>query len=262
MISLYIWIATQIIIESFPVSSSTHLKIIESLLQKKYDSSFLLRLPRYFDDFLHICSLGVMSIFFFKRWSILLMYPWQCLPITLTILMHTFISSSITVGLYFLFNIYNVAHYFPTPLGIIITMICLLSSYYCPQSDFESLTIVKSIILGCVQGFALLPGISRLGSTYVAARWLRLSPQHALETSCIIQAPLIGAAVVRACIYLWKSPFIIQFLNVSTVLVMLFASIIAYEGFVLVWYFMKYNLLWIFSLYLIVPLSLVIYWNI
>src|SRR5579859_2830506 len=216
MVSLYIWIATQIITESFPISSSSHLKLLASIIKKYGNAYFLSVMPRYFDDLLHGPSLLVIALFFFKRWSFLLLHFLRCIYIIRGIILRTFISASITVVFYFLFDYWIDVTRFPVSLGLAISSALLFSSRYCSTKDFKPITLTMSVVLGFVQGLSLLPGISRLGATYVAARWLKLSPRHALETSFVIQAPLIGAAFVRAVYFIIFDPYITEFLNVQT----------------------------------------------
>ena len=55
---------------------------------------------------------------------------------------------------------------------------------------------VQAVIIGCVQGFAVLPGISRSGSTIGVARILGLPPGLAAEFSLLVSVPAIGGAAL------------------------------------------------------------------
>lgn len=58
---------------------------------------------------------------------------------------------------------------------------------------------LQSIIIGCVQGFAALPGISRSGSTIGVSRILGLPPGLAAEFSLLVSVPAIaGAALLES----------------------------------------------------------------
>lgn len=243
--------ATQIIIECLPISSSSHVRLVELLLAKfNYP---LLDFPKHAADLLNIATLGVIAIFFFKRWSILLLHMYRNIYLVFEIGARTCISAFITTIIYFIFQIIDVS-FFPMSIGLCITALILFSSYYCPTNNYQKPTITTSIILGIVQGIALLPGISRLASTVVVGRWLRLSPRHALETSFAIETPLMIAAFVRACIYLFKSSAQDLFFNPATISVMLFCSVIAYGCLWITWYCVHYNYLWVFAYYLVVPI--------
>jgi undecaprenyl-diphosphatase len=255
MILFFVWIAIQIITESFPISSSTHLALFEQLFASQENKLFLHSLHSlYIDDFLHLATLLVYIVFFWSRWTPLIFNIKKLFRLSWRIVARTALASGITVIFYLFFSMYPSMVVLPTFYGLCITAILLLSSRWSPGYPYEPYTMSKALVLGVVQGFALLPGISRLGSTYVAARWLRLSPRASLEISCAIQVPLIVAAVLRSVLCLYKSGEIFQLLNVPTGLVMLVATIIAYYGLCLVNYMMKNNRVWLFSLYMIVPM--------
>ena len=57
-----------------------------------------------------------------------------------------------------------------------------------------SLSWKEALIVGCGQALALIPGISRSGSTMVAALGVRLSYEDAARFSFLLGTPLIGAA--------------------------------------------------------------------
>lgn len=55
-----------------------------------------------------------------------------------------------------------------------------------------------ALLIGCAQAFALLPGISRSGSTVVAALWLGVEAREAAAFSFLMAVPAIaGAAVLQ-----------------------------------------------------------------
>lgn len=53
-----------------------------------------------------------------------------------------------------------------------------------------------AILIGLAQAFALIPGISRSGSTVVAALWLGIAPAEAAAFSFLMALPAIGGAAV------------------------------------------------------------------
>lgn len=60
----------------------------------------------------------------------------------------------------------------------------------------EEPTWAAAFLIGCVQAVAILPGISRSGSTIVAAIWLGVAPAAAAEFSFLLGIPAIGGAIV------------------------------------------------------------------
>ena len=254
MQELSLWIATQIITESFPISSSSHIKIVESILATFDRDAFLQKLPPHFDDLLHVPTLVILAIFFFHRWYPLLRHPLVHKHLLLHSVRNAAVASAITTLFYALFHHFEIISLFPLSIGLLVTASLLLSVRWC-STTYTPYSLPKACILGVVQGLALLPGISRLASTYVIARWLQLSPQHALETSFAIQAPLIIAAMARGILCAVNSVHLHQVLNATTGLVMIISSIVAYQGLMMVSALARSHRLWLFSYYMIIPLT-------
>jgi undecaprenyl-diphosphatase len=60
--------------------------------------------------------------------------------------------------------------------------------------------ILSSIIIGLAQMVAILPGISRSGSTMSAALFLKISPVQAARFSFLLSIPVIaGATLLATC---------------------------------------------------------------
>jgi len=247
MMWVYVWIATQIITESLPVSSSSHMRLLSSYIQRAGGSSFLNALPRYFDDFLHLPTLLMLIVFFWYRWApVVGQLDQTFLPFILRVLL----ASGITVLFYGLFSYTGWREAFPLVAGLLVTSLLLFSLYLLPKGAPEApLSWGSAAIVGVVQGISLLPGISRLGATFVVSRWLGISSPHALEFSCAIQVPLIIAAVIRSVGHLLTSPLCAQLLNPATCLVMLFSGIVSYYGFWVTWTWALTDRFWWFGFY-------------
>lgn len=71
----------------------------------------------------------------------------------------------------------------------------LVSRLARPRGDGE-VTPLRGLLVGCVQAFALLPGISRSGSTIAAARLAGVAPAKAAEYSFLMALPLLAGAVL------------------------------------------------------------------
>lgn len=83
---------------------------------------------------------------------------------------------------------------------LLVTSLLLYISEKVPEKDFnESNTSYgKGIIIGIVQGFATLPGISRSGSTITAGLFCGLERSFAVKYSFILSIPaILGAAVLE-----------------------------------------------------------------
>ncbi|OGI07809.1 MAG: hypothetical protein A2Y40_07165 [Candidatus Margulisbacteria bacterium GWF2_35_9] len=62
------------------------------------------------------------------------------------------------------------------------------------KSDDKGITWFRSIIIGIFQGIAVIPGVSRSGSTITAALFSGISPRKAAEFSFILSIPAILCA--------------------------------------------------------------------
>jgi undecaprenyl-diphosphatase len=258
----YATIMTQIITESLPISSSGHVALLcmifgvtpyDFVSVQSENASWLTQqlMARSVDHFLHGPTLIIVAIFFYRRWMTLLTGWRKTLPIIYRLICYVGIADFIT-GLCFIGLRLAPLHSFPLGLGFAITALALASLSYVKKSG-ESLTIYKMIILGLVQGCALLPGISRFASTYAAARWLSLSPRHALEASWMIQVPLMGISFLYSLIIFWQKGIPDQVLNMGTAFVMMGASIGGWYALRFAAYVSTRKKMWWFACYMVVP---------
>ena len=64
------------------------------------------------------------------------------------------------------------------------------------ERKLESMGWLDAVLIGCAQVVALIPGVSRSGSTITAARGLKFDRQSAAIFSFLMSMPIIAAAVV------------------------------------------------------------------
>lgn len=255
---VFVWIATQIVTESFPISSSSHVRLLEMYLQRIGSASWLSSIPKYFVDFLHLPTLCILLLFFGKRWFDPLLHIDQGWSEIAPFAFRVGLACGVTVAFYMLWTCTGWKDLFAMKWGLMVTAALLLSLLFVPQmlhdqknENLPCPTISTALCLGAVQGIALLPGISRMAATFVVGRWRGLSHEHALEFSCVIQIPLIGAAIIRSLVELMRSPLGTQLLNGSLALAMLFSGIIAYYCFYLTWILAITGRLWWFGWYIL-----------
>jgi undecaprenyl-diphosphatase len=209
MLYFYGLIALQIVTESFPVSSSGHLALWQRLWSilfsaSTWDSSLYYDLQQQgmyelFVHLLHGPTLIAVGIVFFDRikWYLRILYSTPC--VMKDVLLFIGIADGITLFFYVLFKWVVVVH-IPLVIGFCITALLLSSLYWCIYTVYRFSFITNAVVLGVVQGLSLLPGISRLGSTFVVACWLGFMPLQALELSWALQIPLICAAFLKSCV--------------------------------------------------------------
>jgi undecaprenyl-diphosphatase len=77
-------------------------------------------------------------------------------------------------------------------------MLIVLSKLKPGNKDYETMSYGTVILIGLAQSFALLPGISRSGSTIVMASMLGLKRQSAATFSFLLAIPaILGATVLE-----------------------------------------------------------------
>lgn len=249
----FVLICAQIILESFPVSSSGHVTLLENLIDF-FNLGLPIELSRSetLSHFLHGPTAVVLAMFFWDKWTFLLRNIKKCWLYVLKIIGFAFIADFVTFLWYLFFGYINVLS-FPVGVGFLISIFCLLSLRFCKKEKYCGLTWKKSLFIGICQGFALLPGVSRFVLTFVAGCWSGLSPRRSFEFSFAIQWPLIFAGFLEGVFkfYFGKfpqiSPLIFNFYTFATII---FSSIVAFFGLCLVKKMVLENKLWYFSIFL------------
>ncbi len=285
MFDLILIAAVQIILESLPISSSGHQLLVQQLWIKVTGQA-LTPIPDFFDHFLHGPTVLVIAFVFFKdwfasarrlviagwkvlvhrkqlRWSerrlwrlFSMIFIFMCAADAMTVLAY--------VGQHF---IGKNAVIFHEPrfllMNMMATMVALLSLRWVERvrRAASSLTLKKSLLLGTVQGVALLcPGLSRFGATYVAGRWLRLSPRRAFQFSFLIQFPLIAAAFfINGIPDMVKTPAARALLSVPMLMTIAVSTVIALGLFAWAYRLALRRRLWWFGVYMIVPISILVW---
>ncbi|PWB38752.1 MAG: undecaprenyl-diphosphatase [Parcubacteria group bacterium] len=184
---------TQGLAEWLPISSSGHLILWEKWLAIKEASLG-------FDIFLHLASLLVLLIFFRKeirsvardffgrpdqnsehhRWG------WY-------IILSTAITALIGYFFYDRMDAFRQPH--SVAVFFIVTGILVLATKFCQGAKKMNLTL--AVVLGLMQGLAVLPGLSRSGSVIALALILGLNKKEAFEYSFILAIPaIIGAFIL------------------------------------------------------------------
>jgi len=174
--------------EFLPVSSSGHLVIGQKLLKLSHP-------PVLFDILVHCGTLLAIVFYFNKRLInfykninnlkliILGSIPAALLGLLLNDYLETTFNSLLLVG-----------------LSLLATAGLLFSTRLVKKTnkDKEQLKAKDSFIIGCFQALALLPGISRSGSTIVSGLFRGLKKESAFLFSFYLGAPaMIGALILQ-----------------------------------------------------------------
>jgi len=251
MYTFFIVIFVQIILESFPVSSSGHILLLEHFLQFFYSSTIIAASEnKIVSYFLHGPTVAILTIFFWDRWTFLVKHIATVWKIIFKIIAFVFVADLASFFWYLLFKYKVNISDFPVGVGFLISFVCLYSLRFLKRETYETLTWQKALLIGLCQGIALLPGVSRFGLTFVVGCWLGLPAKKSFEFSFAIQWPLILAGFIKSIIKL-SSVDAHMFFNICTLLITLISSIVAFYSLHLVYMLALTNRLWIFSIILL-----------
>lgn len=82
-------------------------------------------------------------------------------------------------------------------LMLMVTGLLLLSTRFLPRAGGDSNPgFLPAAGMGLIQAVALLPGISRSGSTITCARWFGITPNKAAEFSFLMSIPLLAGGIL------------------------------------------------------------------
>jgi undecaprenyl-diphosphatase len=174
--------------EFLPVSSSAHLVMFEELLGANEPGVA-------FDALVHGGTLLAVLIYFRRRiLQLALTRSWSYAG--------KIVVGTIPAGIVGVLFESAIERVFSVPSVIVATLFVtgasLLSLHAIPEDrmELEEPTWWQAWWIGCAQMISILPGISRSGSTIVAARWLGIAPMASAEFSFLLGVPAIAGAVV------------------------------------------------------------------
>ncbi len=174
----------QAITEWLPVSSSGHLAIVQHVIGVQ-DVAF--------DVFLHFASILAVVVVFWRD----IVHALQDVPYLVKLVI-AMIPIAL-VGLVFMSAIERVFDsLFLVGVFFIASGIIVLLTRFARQKTGR-VTILDSIIIGLLQCAAILPGVSRSGTTISAGLFLGLTKDAAIKFSFLMAVPLIlGASILKA----------------------------------------------------------------
>ncbi len=211
------------IAEFLPISSSGHLQVVQKLFQ-------LDEVPLLYDIILHVATLLAVCIFFRKKIANLfcVLYRWifrkpqpeqidetdyisgtdeRGRKAIIAVLISTLVTGVIGIFTKKLIDDDQISIKV-TCIGFIVTALLLIFSSLLEKFSAKTMTQkkelrqqkgispVQAVIIGIMQGFGTLPGISRSGSTIAGAQLSGVKRETAGEFSFIISIPAILGAFV------------------------------------------------------------------
>lgn len=184
--------------EFLPVSSSGHLVLAEQLLNVRTDDIV-------FDVFVHFGTFVAVVVYFRREIRDIILGLWRWIrrmenPNREEASLAGYIAigtiPAVVIGLGFKGYIESA---FKSPIfasGMLVcTGLILLSTRFAVTHD-KSVRARSSFVIGCAQALAMLPGISRSGSTISAALFLGVAKEKAATFSFLLALPAIFGATL------------------------------------------------------------------
>jgi len=188
--------------EFLPVSSSGHLVIFQELL--KYNKPGIL-----FEIIVHIGTLTAVIVYFRKDIVklIIALFNWKKdrdneIKSYQLMLLHLIIASIVTgiIGLIFqdiLESFFD--NILLVSIMLLVTGLILFISDKVKNTDREQLNLPTSLFIGFAQSIAIIPGISRSGSTVSAGIFAGLKRDVAVRFAFLLSIPaIIGAVILKS----------------------------------------------------------------
>ncbi len=228
--------------EFFPVSSSAHLIVIPDFLG--WNDGGLV-----FDVALHVGTLAAIVIYFFKDWVQLIAnglgfsYAGSKPDENSRVLLWYIVVATIPGALAGWKWDKYAEHAWRSPY--IIAAAAILVAIYMAVGDraaekktgLDQLTWLEVIFIGIAQAFAIIPGVSRSGSTIATARFFRLDREAAARFSFLLSAPLIAGAAAKKFFDVHKAGGLPPEMRLPYVVGILVSGVV---GILVIAFFLKY----------------------
>ena len=92
-------------------------------------------------------------------------------------------------------------------IGFLGTTAMLLLAQFSPRGDREQPSVAGALLVGIAQGLAVLPGLSRSGSTIAVLLWLGVRPERAFTLSMLVSLPAVLGAILLESRHAFAAPF-------------------------------------------------------
>jgi undecaprenyl-diphosphatase len=228
--------------EFFPVSSSAHLIVIPEFLRWQ-DGGLV------FDVALHVGTLAAIIIYFFKDWIQVIANglgfsyagsrPHERSRSLLWYLVIGTIPGAIAG-----WKLDRYAEHAWRSPYIIATAAILVAIYMAvadrtqqEKKGLDQMNWFSAIAVGISQAFAIIPGVSRSGSTIATARFCHLDREAAARFSFLLSTPIIGGAALKKVADIHKEGGVPPGMRLPYLVGMLVSGVV---GIVVIAFFLKY----------------------
>ena len=194
------------IAEFLPISSSGHLVIVEHFLKISDNNLFI-------NMVLHSGTLFSVILFFRKEiFSLFKNLSYKKNPTLYYLAGATFMTGIAGILIKKIYA--EASQIFVVAVFLFINGLILILTRFLKEKD-EELNWKKSFFIGLIQGIAVLPGISRSGSTISAGIFSKISKEKAFEFSFLLSIPAVLGASILEFYEMYKNP--VSLLQISPV---------------------------------------------
>jgi len=179
--------------EFLPVSSSAHLILVPWLLKWQEDPGLA------FDVVLHLGTLLALILFYWREWLEMAMSLFNGDQLRRRLLF-LLIVASVPGAIIGVLLEKQAETIFRDPRLIAVTLATLgillwaADAYGSKKRKIGDLTLLDAILIGLSQALAIIPGVSRSGSTITTARVLGIERADAANFSFLMATPIIAGA--------------------------------------------------------------------
>ncbi|MGB0600185.1 MAG: undecaprenyl-diphosphate phosphatase [Rubripirellula sp.] len=196
MIDILILAVVQGIAEFLPISSSGHLIILGALLGELSASPTL-------EIILHAGTLGSILVVYWRRILRLLTKDRRVIS-RLIVGTLPAVVIGLTIKYQFGYLLRN-----PVLAGAMLlvtaSMLLVLGRLKPREGEYELMSHANAFVIGCFQAFAILPGVSRSGSTILGGRLMGLKNEDSVTFSFLLAIPAILGATVLEMKDVWSN---------------------------------------------------------
>jgi len=249
----FIFSLVQAFTEFLPVSSSGHLLFLKGLLKRE-------DIPLFFDIVVHAGSLTAILFYYVKPIADTLKNAWierrnrAGEKPHIRLVFHLVLSTAVTAMIYAIAKT-PIETSFETPSVLPVTFaitsaILFLTARTEKKADrpIFNLPIWIPLIVGLFQGLAILPGVSRSGSTIASLLYFRIRRTEAAMYSFFLAIPAILGALVVKIAEAGNTAFFIQNRGILAVSFVV-SSIFSYFALRLLVLVLKKGRFWVFGFY-------------
>ena len=186
-VKVFILAVIQGIAEFLPISSSGHLVVTNALIGTGEGTAEL-------NIILHFGTLVAIVVFYWRRILDLLKSDRRVIPLLIVGTIPAVVIGLIIKKKFDWITEDSLLAGFMLPITGLILI--LLTRFTKGEKEYQQITFKTAILIGFAQAFAILPGISRSGSTIVAGAMLGLKQQSAATFSFLLAIPVILGATV------------------------------------------------------------------